>query len=604
MIINTIINLPSSLIILATIVVSFYVNQRLKLRYELKREQLQKKLHNSEKELADQEERIKEQQSAIQKKEEKEYEYKWHNEGLARFSDILSKEKDNLEKLSQRIITNLVEYVGANQGNIFLANDNDEGDVFLESAASYAPAPETLAKKRFYPGEGQVGICFKERKQIVINNLPEDYTRIGSGLGETSPKHLLLIPLQQDGEAQGVIELASFNELENYKIRFIEKLAENIISVIITTRANDKTNRLLEESKRQSEELRSAEEELRQNLEEMQATHDELQRQKVELEKEKALMDAMMNYLPDYIYFKDTDCKFVRISQSMLKLFPVDKLDDMIGKSDFDFQPKDIAQKYYNDEQKIMKDRKGFIDDIQHEIMKNGVEQWVSTTKLPLINKEGKVIGLFGITKDITKLKKAELDALEQSEEMKAQEEMMKVNIEEMKATQEELQRQQEELAKEQALMDTLLKNAKESIYFKDIDSRFIKASYSMAEMFKVKNVEELYGKTDFDFFDEEHAKPAFNDEMRIIRSGKPLIDKLEKETFTDGREKWVSTSKMPLRDQDGNIIGTFGISKNITNVKEIEKKLMDKEKEVVDLQNTIKSREKEIKKLKTKLNK
>jgi PAS domain S-box-containing protein len=118
-----------------------------------------------------------------------------------------------------------------------------------------------------------------------------------------------------------------------------------------------------------------------------------------------------MNNLPDYIYFKDKDSKFIRISKSMLKLFPYDKLEDMVGKSDFDFQPKESAQKYYDEEMKIIESGKGFVNHIEHEVMENGVEQWVSTTKMPLRDETGNCIGTFGISKDITHLKLLEKEA-------------------------------------------------------------------------------------------------------------------------------------------------------------------------------------------------
>jgi PAS domain S-box-containing protein len=111
-------------------------------------------------------------------------------------------------------------------------------------------------------------------------------------------------------------------------------------------------------------------------------------------------------------------------------------------------------------------------------------------------------------------------------------------------------------------------------VYFKDAQSRFLIASKAHADIFGLKSADELLGKTDFDFFAEEHARPAFNDEQEIIRTGVPLIGKVEKEVLKNGRESWALTSKIPLRNKDGQIIGTFGISKDITAIKETEAKL------------------------------
>jgi PAS domain S-box-containing protein len=114
-------------------------------------------------------------------------------------------------------------------------------------------------------------------------------------------------------------------------------------------------------------------------------------------------------------------------------------------------------------------------------------------------------------------------------------------------------------------LLQALLDASPDGIYFKDSESRFIRCSSSMARLFKVDSADELVGKTDFDFFSEEHARQAFEDEQQIMLTGQPILGKTEKETWSDGRLTWTLTNKMPLRDAKGEIIGTFGVSKDIT---------------------------------------
>jgi rsbT co-antagonist protein RsbR len=133
----------------------------------------------------------------------------------------------------------------------------------------------------------------------------------------------------------------------------------------------------------------------------------------------------------------------------------------------------------------------------------------------------------------------------------------------------------EEELIFEKGLLNSLLSTIPDHIYFKDEKSRFIKVSKSLADWFNVKGVDGLMGKTDFDFFTEEHARPAFEDEQEIIRTGKPIEGKIEKETHPDGKITWVSTTKIPRYDEKGNIIGILGISRDIT-----EKKLWEEQRE------------------------
>ena len=114
--------------------------------------------------------------------------------------------------------------------------------------------------------------------------------------------------------------------------------------------------------------------------------------------------------------------------------------------------------------------------------------------------------------------------------------------------------------------MRNLLYSTEERVYFKDLHSRFLLVSAGwLAAVAPGHTVEEIIGKTDFDFFSEEHAAAAFEDEQQIIRTGEPIVGKLERETFRDRTGPWVSTTKMPLRDEHGQIIGTFGISRDVT---------------------------------------
>lgn len=127
-----------------------------------------------------------------------------------------------------------------------------------------------------------------------------------------------------------------------------------------------------------------------------------------------------------------------------------------------------------------------------------------------------------------------------------------------------------EKLQDEIHLFNTFLKNTQDYVYFKDLESRFVKVSESMGEKLGVA-APRIIGKTDFDFFGEEHAKDAFEDEKNIIKTRVPIIEKEEEENWKDGRINWVSTSKMPFYDRKGRVAGTFGISRNITRRKKID---------------------------------
>jgi diguanylate cyclase (GGDEF)-like protein/PAS domain S-box-containing protein len=123
-------------------------------------------------------------------------------------------------------------------------------------------------------------------------------------------------------------------------------------------------------------------------------------------------------------------------------------------------------------------------------------------------------------------------------------------------------------------LLETLMDNVPDSIYFKDRQSRFTRINRYAAARFGIESPALAVGRTDFDFFTAEHATKARHDEQEILRTGRPLVNLEEKETRADGDVRWISTTKLPLRDREGKIVGTFGISRDITERKEAEEQL------------------------------
>ncbi len=135
----------------------------------------------------------------------------------------------------------------------------------------------------------------------------------------------------------------------------------------------------------------------------------------------------------------------------------------------------------------------------------------------------------------------------------------------------------------DRALVTAFLENVPDNIYFKDRQSRFIAVSASFVRYFNRGTAADLIGRSDSDFFSEKHAHAAIEDEQRIMRTGQPIVGKLEKETWPDGRVTWVLTSKMPLRNERGEIVGTFGLSKDVTESKHMEQSLEQARRDLID---------------------
>jgi PAS domain S-box-containing protein len=131
-----------------------------------------------------------------------------------------------------------------------------------------------------------------------------------------------------------------------------------------------------------------------------------------------------------------------------------------------------------------------------------------------------------------------------------------------------------EGLEQEREMFHQLLDFSRDAIYFKDLKSRYLRVSRCHPSIQYTGSPEKAIGKTDFDYFPIEHAQEAYNDEMRIIQTGEPILGIIERETAPGMPEKWVFTSKLPMRDKNGEIVGTFGISRDITEIKRFENEL------------------------------
>ena len=157
----------------------------------------------------------------------------WVSTGLDKFAEILKKDNKNPDVLSYNIISNLVKYLEAKQGGIFILNETDnEKGMVLELKACYAFDRKKLADKQIYPGEGLVGTCFLDGETMYMTDIPDEYINITSGLGDATPKVLLLCPLKVNDEVFGVIEMASFRAFEPYQLDFVEKVSANIAATL------------------------------------------------------------------------------------------------------------------------------------------------------------------------------------------------------------------------------------------------------------------------------------------------------------------------------------------------------------------------------------
>jgi PAS domain S-box-containing protein len=240
----------------------------------------------------------------------------WATEGLAKFGEILRTNNSDLSKLADEIISNLVKYLKANQGAFYIVDDVDSGEEpTMSMKACYAWDKKKFLNQKIHRGEGMSGQAWQEGDIIYLTEVPQDYIRIVSGLGDANPTSVLIVPLKVNDQIFGVVEIAAFQSFQDYEMEFVQKIAESIASTISSVKVNARTQHLLEESQELTEQMRAQEEEMRQNMEELQATQEEMQRSQSETE---ATMLAIHGALAVADY--TTDGMLTKVNSNYLEL--------------------------------------------------------------------------------------------------------------------------------------------------------------------------------------------------------------------------------------------------------------------------------------------
>lgn len=290
------------------------------------------------------------------------------------------------------------------------------------------------------------------------------------------------------------------------------------------------------------------------------------------------LMEAILETVPDRIYFKDRESRFLKLSLALAKRMRINDPREALGKTDFDYFTPEKAEEFRRDEQRVIESGKPMINKIERQITAAGEVTWASVTKVPVRDDSGNVIGIVGVNRDVTDQKNAEEELRKAKDELEQRvaertAELSKKNVELEKLIAEQVQIR-DELAKERHLLRTLIDKLPDYIFVKDAQSRFTVINTACAHQLGARNAEAVIGKSDADFVTAELAEQYRKDELALMESGKPMHKEepfLHQET---GEKRWSLTTKIPLQNEAGKVVGLMGIARDITEIKEAEKKM------------------------------
>jgi methyl-accepting chemotaxis protein len=323
------------------------------------------------------------------------------NIGIAKVSELIRNYDTQIDDLSDKIISFLTRYIGANQGSLFVINDSED-EKYLELTGCYAYGQKKYLQKTILPGEGLVGQCYLEKDLIILSEIPDDYIRITSGLGEALPRFIVICPMIVNETVYGVMEFAFFHKAEPYKIELLKKAGESLAASINTLRINLNTQKLLQETRVQTESMRVQEEELRQNLEELNAAQEELSRIVTISESQKAEMAIRERVFSLTTILSESD-EYGTITMVNEKLCAVSKYtpEELIGKPHNIFRHPDMPPVLFKLFWTTIKKGQAFNAIIKNKA-KDGTHYWVDAHVVPIFDELGNFKKYIGARYHIT----------------------------------------------------------------------------------------------------------------------------------------------------------------------------------------------------------
>lgn len=513
-----------------------------------------------------------------------EKERNWVTEGLAQFIDILRSKNEEIHELTDNIIRSLVKYMNVNQGALYLINDDNANDIFIEMAACYAYNRKKHMEHRINIGEGLAGQAVLEKDTIYLSDIPKDYVKITSGLGDALPNHILIVPLKIEEKVFGVVEVAAFEAIPKYRIEFVEKLGESIASTLANVKNGQKTQILLQQSITQTEMMRSQEEEMRQNMEELNATQEEIQRVLKGVQNKEKYLNEIINAPKDSIYILDKDYKVLSYNKMFgAALEQTLGTNDLKGFSFLDLFPEASERK----KQKAYMDRAFAGENFEYvsEYTDKGMTSCYSTNYAPLRDEQGKVYAIAGFSKDITELHNAQKkteellnESKQQAEELKTQKEELYQNMEEISATQDEIHRVLNEVQGKERYMNELINATNDSILTVDRTMKVINCNEAFKKSYGGFGFEIGKGFDLNNLFATNEDKKKYASYYERVFNGEHF--KVTEEYSFGDINSYFSISYSPIKDEEGTIIAAAVFVNDITPLsqakKEVEKLLAD----------------------------
>ncbi len=349
----------------------------------------------------------------------------WTNSGHTLFGEILRQRSKGIKHLADDIIRNIVKYLSANQGGLFVINDDT-----VELISTFAYDRKKFVQRNIKVGDGLIGTVALEKNTVYLDKIPDNYIEIESGLGDANPSNLLIVPLNFEDNILGIVEIASFKTIKKHEIKFVEELGQSIASTLLTVKINARTEQLLNDSQKKSKELALRDIESRNNLKKMKAAQKLAERREADLT---GILSAVDNTLMKGEY--ELDGTLISVNNRHLQTMGY-QLREIKGKNIEIFIPIEELEEFRKLWASVVSGNPRQIE-VKRKT-KTGETLWLINQYTPVTNSDGKISRVLYLAHDITKYKlkehdinnnKDRLDSVKKTEELKLEIEQKKKDL-------------------------------------------------------------------------------------------------------------------------------------------------------------------------------
>jgi PAS domain S-box-containing protein len=480
----------------------------------------------------------------------------WISEGMAQVGDVLRSERDDVKELSYLIIQKLVGYMNLEMGSLFMSEWSDPEHPVLHLVTSYAYDRRKYNTMTLEWGVGLPGTCAQEGERIFVTDVPPDYFEVSSGVGNSKPNCILLVPLKVGGRVLGVIELATVRLLRPFEIDFVESLSESIASSLLAVRTSERTSELLKQSQAQAEALKEQDGAMRESMHKLEQAQEDSSKKESEI-------TGILNAINQSTLVAELalNGRFTSINDLFLMVLESHR-DQVLGKLHSDFAQVDRYSEEYKQFWTDLKQGKSRANTEMYKLF-TGEDIWLQQTFTPIINNEGKVQKILNIATNIT----------------------------DTRSLQDKLETREMEITRKGIDMQTLNQAVNASMIKCELDQDGIilavNENYCELSGYGRK---ELLGRN-YRLFLKDMEKEQFEKIWGEVIKEK-VYEGVVRRSKPTGEEVWLVSTFSPVKDEAGTIYKVYFIGLDITEKKLKYQLLEDANQEIERLKDRLKDYE------------